>query len=131
MTLPDLAEITHHDGHRSELAQGLRIGNVFVRPAFQGETSVDVHTGAEYDSSNSWVVGLPLCGVSFAVVQSFDVALVIADEVSLHAPTIHEAREIDDLERIFVGPIAHWLRYALKCDVDGTAPLGFRRWWAE
>lgn len=124
LELPDVVVTPH----RAMPLRGLRVGNLFVRASILGEQATERGTGRGFDITNSWLVEFMNCPGGVAVVKSFGVALMIADEVSRHAPAIHEATSRDEVERALPGPLLHWVTYAATEANAGREPVSYREW---
>lgn len=130
MLLPDTATLQTIDtGPRP--CRGLWVGQLFVRAAFDDECSIEVGTGRKIDCRGLWLVDLMPSMATITRLRTFDVALLVADELSRHAPDIHDCRSPSDIEQAVSPPLVRWILYAQRRDMLGEAPLAYRQWRAS
>lgn len=127
--LPDTANVRFANAHGgTRVAQGLRVGNVFVRAAFANERAYVTGTGEIISAHGLWVVELPRAQIGLAFARSFDAALLMADELSRWWPAMHDATTLAEIERLVTDELVAWMRHVQDEDRDGRTPHDYRRW---
>lgn len=78
MSLPDTSMVEFMNAPPRP-AQGLRVGVLFVRAAFEDELGVDARSHAAHKTGGQWIVEHALGGL--CVTPDFGEALMMADEI--------------------------------------------------